>query len=352
MKLGPTPMFLLVAIVGVLGGLGVAVALTLAGPARAQVIQESGRSSLDPEASGAAGIGIVVIEGESLLPPGDKTFASKLGLTKGTGPGKVVVQHMHGFGDPWSGGAQLLWAPPMIGFPPQLDTAKSKIEWPFQLAKGSLYRVTLAHTVAADYGRFRVLLDDVKVAELDGFAPQVGWREKSLGHVTLGAGEHRLGLEVLGKNPASSGYLVGIDRLELVPGEKKPGLADATKAQVGGPAEVQKQRPKLQQAPDAPAQAGVGRVGLGTAGQIKSCRTSLTASVEVDPQQFGGPQFGPADLADTTLTLYLQESQAAANHINCFYASNQGDVPNLVVTVECQNAAPVGEPMHSYVCND
>ncbi len=92
--------------------------------------------------------------------------------------------------------------------------------------------------------------------------------------------------------------------------------------------------------------------GLGTAlsGAVKSCQTSLSASVNVDSHQFASAMFGPADMAQTNIMLHLQKSEAVGNNINCHYSTQRKDVPNLVVTVKCNNAAPHGGQPHSYGC--
>lgn len=91
-------------------------------------------------------------------------------------------------------------------------------------------------------------------------------------------------------------------------------------------------------------------LGNSLSGAVKSCQTSLSASVNVDSHQFANPSFGPADMAQTKIMLHLQKSEAAGNNINCYYATHGKDVPNLVVTVKCNNAAPYGGQPHSYGC--
>ncbi len=109
--------------------------------------------------------------------------------------------------------------------------------------------------------------------------------------------------------------------------------------------------PKSGLAPLAPGTAKPGAGSIpGLTGNIKQCPTSLSATVKVDPQQLVHPLNSPADMAETKVMLYLQKSEAAANNINCYYASNNKDVPNLVITIKCPNASPQGGQMHSYSC--
>lgn len=100
-------------------------------------------------------------------------------------------------------------------------------------------------------------------------------------------------------------------------------------------------------APDKPSTGVV----PGLSGAIKQCPASISAMVKVDPHQFINPLNSPVDMAETKMTLYLQKSEAAANNVNCYYASNNKDVPNLVVTIKCPNASPQSGQMHSYTCS-
>lgn len=119
--------------------------------------------------------------------------------------------------------------------------------------------------------------------------------------------------------------------------------------------ETKVEKPPARTASSKPLSTSVtasGMAGAGSSGKVKSCRTSLSATIDVDKQQFVGPMFGPADTAQTKLTLYLQTSEAAANHVNCYYASHKKDIPKLVVTVQCKNAAVHGGQPNSYACTN
>jgi hypothetical protein len=82
-----------------------------------------------------------------------------------------------------------------------------------------------------------------------------------------------------------------------------------------------------------------GTIIPGLSGLVKQCPTSLAATVKVDPQQLAGPLQSPADFAETKLMLYLKSSETAGNNAVCRYATNNKDVPDLVVTIKCPNAS-------------
>ncbi len=79
------------------------------------------------------------------------------------------------------------------------------------------YRLALGLTYAADYGILRVGFDGrVLGRPFDAYGPVViPTGAISLGEVELAKGPHRLTLEVTGKNPASHGYLFGLDCILL-----------------------------------------------------------------------------------------------------------------------------------------
>ncbi len=84
--------------------------------------------------------------------------------------------------------------------------------------------------------------------------------------------------------------------------------------------------------------------------KTKSCRTSLSAKVALDPSELVSPGFQPAPdgVPQAKLTLYLQDSGAKGNHVFCDYASNKGDV-KLSTTLQCKEASPAGVA-HAYKC--
>lgn len=123
--------------------------------------------------------------------------------------GYTEVQPMAGFGrGSWSGEAQVFWA----AKPGDSLTFLLPVE-----AEGR-YRIGLYATLAPDYGRVQVWLDDSRIGQpLDAYAPVVLPSGRvSLGTQWLSAGMHSLGFEMVSKNPASTGYKFGIDCADLV----------------------------------------------------------------------------------------------------------------------------------------
>jgi hypothetical protein len=155
------------------------------------------------------------------------------------------------------GGAQLFWRPPAPG------GARGEPEPRFALgipvAAGE-YELVLAHTVAPDFGRFRVRVAGDAVAEVDGYHTGVEHREVSLGRRRLAAGTLEIGIEVIGKHDASTGYIVGLDRLVL-----RQVAAEADAGAATGARRESRLRPATAQAP-APAPEATSR-----------CRPSIPA---------------------------------------------------------------------------
>ena len=82
------------------------------------------------------------------------------------------------------------------------------------------YKLVAELTKAADYGIIQFRVDGVKVGEpVDLYSPNViptGAME--IGTVSLKAGKHVVEVEIVGKNEkAIPEYMVGIDRLQLIP---------------------------------------------------------------------------------------------------------------------------------------
>ena len=83
------------------------------------------------------------------------------------------------------------------------------------------YRVEVALTMARDYGVVELLLDDESLGPaIDLFHPDavVTTGVLSFDVGSLDAGEHKLGIKILGANPnAVKGYMVGLDYVRFVP---------------------------------------------------------------------------------------------------------------------------------------
>lgn len=140
-----------------------------------------------------------VIEAEALL-----------GTAKATAGG-FQRQEMAGFGAGWGGNAQLFWrAPPPSGDGPRLIVF-------FDVPAAGSYDMTVFHTVAPDFGRYTFYVNDRVSSDVDGYHTGVALSRSVLGRQALVAGKNQLEVRVTGKNPASSGYIVGLDRIELTP---------------------------------------------------------------------------------------------------------------------------------------
>jgi len=136
-----------------------------------------------------------VIEGEALL-----------GTAQAMG-GQMVRQEMAGFGSAWSGNAQLFWGARQPGAELRLHP---------DLPAAGLYEVKLFLTVAPDFGTAEIELGD-HVLNFDGYHGSVSLREETLGQLDLPAGPQDLTVRIAGKFESSTGYLMGIDRIEFHP---------------------------------------------------------------------------------------------------------------------------------------
>ncbi len=138
-------------------------------------------------------------EGEEIVPLVD------------AGDDKVEAQDMAGFDGEWSGGSQLLFKADDVG-----DTLTITIPTGEET---SSYDLTTFFTRAPDYGIVQVLLDGKPLAEpFDGYAQKV---ERAPGlklkRVTVqGPDPNVLAFRIVGKNPDSSGYFMGIDCIKVV----------------------------------------------------------------------------------------------------------------------------------------
>jgi len=162
--------------------------------------------------------------------------------------GQVGRQDMRGFGPGWSGG-QLVWRAPA---PANAEIRNwPSLTVPFNVPAEGTYELLLHHTVAPDFATFRVFLDGQQVADIDGYAPSVAPRTRTLGQRTLRSGRHDLIVTVFGKAPSSGGFLVGLDRLDMRP-------LDATAAEaIRNPAADVGSRPPGAVAPHSSAGAAM-----------------------------------------------------------------------------------------------
>jgi hypothetical protein len=126
--------------------------------------------------------------------------------------GGYNAQEMGGFGaGKWSGDMQLWWTP---GKP------DVKLVLALPVEQDGRYKLTTVLTKAIDYGIVQLYLDDQKLGDPidlynDGVIPTP---VIDLGTHDLTKGEHRLTVEMIGKNGAAKpGYMFGMDWIKLEP---------------------------------------------------------------------------------------------------------------------------------------
>jgi hypothetical protein len=137
-----------------------------------------------------------VIEGESMK------VISKTG-------GNPQEQDLSGFGGQWSNDAHLWWIEAKPG---------DKLELALPVSKTGSYKMSAQLTKAPDYGIVQLYLDGQKLgAAIDLYHPSViPTGPLALGDHKLNAGDHRLGVEILGANEkAITNYMFGLDYLKL-----------------------------------------------------------------------------------------------------------------------------------------
>ena len=141
--------------------------------------------------------------------------AETAGLVKrvGSPKGRSGRQEMSGFGNQWSGNAQLFWLCPKEG----LEMAVS-----FEVTEaGSGLR--FGFTTAPDYGTFEVSLDDMKIGEaVDLYDPKVAHIDHDVSDLKIKAGPHTLKFKCLGKNDRSTRYFFGLDYIDVTGRTPKP----------------------------------------------------------------------------------------------------------------------------------
>ncbi len=154
-----------------------------------------------------------VIEGKTML-AGARHSAGTIELQPGWG---------------WSGDGQIFFRP---------TTDDAFLEVDFTAPDSELRGLVLRLTHAPDYGRFRVLLDGTDVTKLadypdwnpqgprDLYAPRVEVHDWYLGSYSLSPGTHTLRFEAAGRNPSSTGGILGFDSVRLRQRwhEKRPSL--------------------------------------------------------------------------------------------------------------------------------
>jgi hypothetical protein len=124
--------------------------------------------------------------------------------------GQLTAQPMANFGPGWSGHAQLFWRGGAVG---------ATLDLLVDVPRDGAWIVEIALTRAPDYGTLAFQVDEHPVAErFDGYAPRVeGPATVTLGTFAMQQGARALRLEIVGRNRASTGWLVGVDRIVLKP---------------------------------------------------------------------------------------------------------------------------------------
>ena len=137
------------------------------------------------------------IEGESLI---SHAKASS---------GEMNIQQMDPFPGEYSGGAQLFWRP---------QGANETLTLAFPVKTGGEYNIIGHFTKAVDYGKVdaRINGGDPTSIDLyhDGVIPS---GPIDLGKATCPPGANVLTITTTGKNEKATGFLVGLDAIELKP---------------------------------------------------------------------------------------------------------------------------------------
>jgi hypothetical protein len=141
-----------------------------------------------------------------------RTTSSRLVLEGETTPvtsnALAGPQSMTQFGSGWSGGAQE-W----------LQSTRPGLSLTFAIntPATTTYGLTLALTRARDYGIATVSIDGHQLSTtFDGYAPTVSPSGPlAFGFVTLTSGSHNVTVTATGRDPASAGYYIGVDYLQL-----------------------------------------------------------------------------------------------------------------------------------------
>ena len=194
--------FVAVTSLALLAGLGALGAQQPSAPA-GRTDQAAGQPATAGRAAVATARATIVIEAESLIGTAQVSAQAPA----------PIRQEMAGFGAGWGGNAQLFWRPPAPVDQPTRNWPNVKL-WP-QIAAAGTYTVSLVYTQAPDFGNARVFINGQARGDLAGYAPTVRTMRLECGDSSLRAGVNEVLVTVFGKAPASSGFAVGLDRLEI-----------------------------------------------------------------------------------------------------------------------------------------
>lgn len=153
-------------------------------------------SSVPPDKKMAKPSPLQVVEGEQLVATA-KTDSDQ----------PPRVQGMSQFGKEWSGNAQLFW-------PARLVSSRMRLKVPLNMPAGR-YEVFIAFTQAPDYGLIEASFDGQPTVHFNGYAKTVSRNRALLGMFDLTPGDHDLVLTIAGKDGNSSGFFLGLDRMEF-----------------------------------------------------------------------------------------------------------------------------------------
>jgi D-arabinan exo alpha-(1,3)/(1,5)-arabinofuranosidase (non-reducing end) len=129
-------------------------------------------------------------------------------------PGTVALQK----GYDWTGEGQIFFTP---------TTDDAFLEVDFQVGAPELQGLVLRMTHAADYGRWRILVDGTPADKMsdypewnptgprDFYAADLDVRDVYLGSYTLAPGKHTVRFELVGRSPFSQGSSLGLDSVRL-----------------------------------------------------------------------------------------------------------------------------------------
>jgi len=136
------------------------------------------------------------IEGESLLPPEAATAPA------------FEQGNMSRFNGEWSEDAHLFF---------KADEAGDRLTCRFSVPEAGTYAVSGAFTKSWNYGRHELSFDGATTGTtFDGYSPSVERSNPvSYGEIEFDEGSHSVTLTATGKNDESSGFMAGIDYLEL-----------------------------------------------------------------------------------------------------------------------------------------
>jgi hypothetical protein len=144
-------------------------------------------------------------EAEGML-PALESFASN---AQGSATQSVARRQGNAGGLIFSGQAQVLFD--------NHNGDGSRATLAFEVPEADLYAVAATLTRGPDYGVVDVAIDGRPVASgFDGYAPAPARADPlDLGRIELAQGRHTITLTAVGRNPASSDFLAGLDFVEL-----------------------------------------------------------------------------------------------------------------------------------------